>query len=66
MRLLFDQGVPVPLRQSLTGHVVRTAYEMGWSAISNGALLAQAEASGFDVLVIFDTSRIWSKAESRS
>lgn len=27
MKILFDQGVPVPLRQSLTAHVVSTAYE---------------------------------------
>ena len=53
MRVLFDQGTPVPLRGSLTGHDVRTAFEMGWSDMSNGDLLAAAEAA-FDALVTTD------------
>lgn len=53
MRVLFDQGVPVPLREHLPGHEVRTAYELGWSALSNGELLARAE-SAFDLLVTTD------------
>ena len=36
MRILFDQGTPVPLRKALVGHVVETAYEHGWSDLSNG------------------------------
>jgi hypothetical protein len=36
VRVLFDQGTPVPLRRMLTGHVVATAFEMGWSAMANG------------------------------
>ena len=44
MRVLFDQGAPAPLRGALTAHVVSTAYEMGWSALSNGDLLDAAEA----------------------
>jgi hypothetical protein len=44
MRILFDQGVPVPLRAVLTGHDVSTAFEMGWTAFDNGMLLARAEA----------------------
>jgi hypothetical protein len=53
VRVLFDQGTPVPLRQSLTAHVVATAYEMGWSALSNGDLLDAAEAQ-FDAFVTTD------------
>lgn len=53
MRVLFDQGTPVPLRRSLTAHVVSTAYEMGWSSLTNGDLLDAAEAQ-FDVLVTTD------------
>lgn len=53
MRVLFDQGTPVPLRRALGGHMVATAYEMGWSEMTNGALLAAAE-SRFDVLVTTD------------
>ena len=53
MRVLFDQGTPVPLRRFLAGHAVRTAFEMGWSQLENGELLAAAEAS-FDVFVTTD------------
>lgn len=53
MRILFDQGTPVPLRNALTGHTVSTAFEMGWSTLINGDLLAAAE-SQFDVLVTTD------------
>ena len=27
MKILFDQGTPVPLRDALVGHTVETAYE---------------------------------------
>ncbi len=50
MRILFDQGTPVPLREALVGHVVETAYEHGWSDVSNGELLAVAEDASFDLL----------------
>lgn len=54
MRVLFDQGTPAPLRRLLTGHEVVTAYERGWSTMANGALLAAAEADGFEVFVTTD------------
>jgi hypothetical protein len=54
MTILFDQGTPVPLRDALTGHTVATAYERGWSTLSNGELLAAAEAASFDVLITTD------------
>ena len=53
MRILFDQGVPVPLRDHLRNHEVRTAYELGWSALRNGELLTRAAAQ-FDALVTTD------------
>lgn len=53
MRVLFDQGTPVPLRDHLRGHEVTTAFEAEWSDLSNGELLARAEAE-FDVWVITD------------
>src|SRR3974390_280002 len=53
MRILFDQGTPVPLKQHLTGHTVSTAYEQGWATLSNGELLAAAEKA-FDLLVTTD------------
>ena len=43
MRILFDHGTPVPLRRSLPGHEISTAYEMGWAELQNGDLLAVAE-----------------------
>ena len=54
MRLLFDQGTPVPLRSHLPDHLVATAYEKGWSTLKNGDLLSSAEAEGFDALVTTD------------
>ena len=53
MRILFDQGTPVPLKEHLSGHSVATAFEKGWSTLRNGELLAVAEAQ-FDVLVTTD------------
>lgn len=53
MRILFDQGTPAPLRAFLTGHVVVTAFETGWSDLSNGDLIAAAERE-FDLLITTD------------
>src|SRR5437870_13765419 len=53
MRILFDQGTPVPLRRPLAGHTVSTAHEMGWAALDNGALLDAAEAA-FDAFITTD------------
>jgi hypothetical protein len=56
MRVLFDQGTPVPIRRALGKHFVRTAREQGWSTLLNGDLLRAAEKAGFDVLLTTDTS----------
>lgn len=56
MRVLFDQGTPVPLRQFLSGHSVSTAYELGWATLKNGELLRSAEERGFEVLVTTDSN----------
>jgi len=53
MRIVFDQGTPVPLRDYLAGHKVETVFELGWSNLENGALLAAAEDS-FDLLITTD------------
>lgn len=45
MRILFDQGTPAPLRKALPGHEVATAYEMGWSQLTNGNRLEERRAS---------------------
>jgi hypothetical protein len=56
VRILFDQGTPVPLRDSLSHHEVSTAYERGWSKLRNGELLDAAEAEGFELLVTTDSN----------
>src|SRR5262245_24498063 len=43
MKILFDQGTPVPLRLALAGHTVFTAFEKGWAELDNGDLLRAAE-----------------------
>ena len=50
MRLLLDESLPRPLAELLTGHDVRTVTQMGWTSLSNGALLLQA-APMFDALL---------------
>jgi hypothetical protein len=55
MRILFDQGTPVAIRNTLKDYFVRTANEQGWSALSNGDLLRVAEEAGFEVLLTTDT-----------
>lgn len=57
MKVLFDQGTPVPLRRYLRLHEVTTVYELAWSTLQNGDLISQAEAAGYDVLVT--TDRNW-------
>ncbi len=54
MKLLFDQGTPVPVRDHLTQHTVEIAFEKGWSHLVHGELLAEAEAAGFDAIITTD------------
>ena len=54
MKILFDQGTPVPLRRYLSEHTVTTAYEQGWSNLLNGQLLKAAEQAGYDLLLTTD------------
>lgn len=56
MRILFDQGTPVPLKQALSAHDVSTAYERGWSTLKNGEFLRLAEEDGFEALITTDTN----------
>jgi hypothetical protein len=53
MRILFDQGTPVPLKKHFSEHQVQTAFELRWSRLANGDLLAAAEEQ-FDVFVTTD------------
>ncbi len=54
MRILFDECVPVQVRNALVGHDVFTAQQMGWSGISNGELLQRAEQAGFALFIVAD------------
>jgi hypothetical protein len=54
LKILFDQGVPKPLKGHLSSHDVRRAFQLGWATKKNGELLALAEAAGFEVLVTTD------------
>jgi hypothetical protein len=54
MRVLFDQGTPVPLRRYLHPHEVDTAAEIGWSELQNGELLNRAETAGYEALITTD------------
>jgi hypothetical protein len=53
MKILFDQGTPAPLRKSLSGHHISTAFEMGWAELENGHLLTAAEKM-FDAFITND------------
>ena len=53
---MFDHGTPLPLRGYLSGHVVDTAVDRGWSELSNGELLDHADREGYQVLMTTDQS----------
>jgi hypothetical protein len=52
--VLLDGSVPVQVRGALTAHDVETVDRLGWKGKENGELLTDAEAAGFDVLVVAD------------
>lgn len=54
MRIVFDQGTPLPLRRHLHPHVVDSAAELSWSELQNGDLLDRAEAAGYAALITTD------------
>jgi len=54
MLVLFDQGTPKGIAPALKGHTVKTAKNQRWDRLRNGALLREAEAAGFDVLLTPD------------
>jgi hypothetical protein len=59
MLILFDQGTPVGIRDSLRGHSVKTANEQGWSTLLNGELLREEEKAGFEVLLTTDKNLVY-------
>lgn len=53
MKVFLDECVDWRLARELAGHQVSTARQMGWTAISNGELLALASRE-FDAFVTVD------------
>ena len=51
MLILLDNSVPRPIARHLQGHVVIECRERQWDQLSNGELLAVAEAADFEVLL---------------
>ena len=54
MRILIDECVDQRLRLLLGAHDCQTAAYAGLAGLKNGALLAAAEAAGFEVMVTTD------------
>ena len=53
MKVLLDECVDWRLARDIIGHDVKTARQMGWTAIKNGTLLTLA-SEHFDVFVTVD------------
>ncbi len=53
MKVFLDECVDWRLTRDLAGHEVRTARQMGWTAIGNGELLALASQE-FEVFLTVD------------
>jgi predicted nuclease of predicted toxin-antitoxin system len=53
MKILLDECTPRLLKRLLSEFEISTVQDMGWTGVTNGALLAMAEAE-FDVFVTTD------------
>ena len=53
MKVFLDECVDWRLARDIAGHEVRTARQMGWTAIKNGELLGLA-AARFEIFVTVD------------
>lgn len=58
MRVFLDECVDRRLARHIIGHQVKTAQQMGWTGIKNGALLALASAQ-FDAFVTVDRNLVF-------
>ena len=54
MKILLDHNLDWRLSRYLPGHEVNSTLQMGWDRLKNGALLSEAEKSGFAVLLAAD------------
>ena len=55
MRVILDECLPRRLGLELTGHLVSTVPQAGWSGISNGKLLARI-AGNYDAFLTIDNN----------
>lgn len=53
MNIIFDENVPLPMRQFFTGHTVSTVQFEGWAGTENGKLIELVDGK-FDVLILAD------------
>ena len=53
MTIIFDENVPLPLRQFFAGHEVTTVQLEGCTGIQNGELISRIDRR-FDVLILAD------------
>ena len=51
-----DHNLPTALRLLLSRHEIFTASYLGWADLANGNLIAEAERTGFDVLLTGDNN----------
>jgi hypothetical protein len=54
IRILLDNNVPTGLTALLSPHDVVHASRVGWATLSNGDLIAAAEANGYSVMITGD------------
>ncbi len=53
MKILFDENVPLPLRQFFVTQEVTTVQKEGWAGTENGQIIELADRK-FDVLLLAD------------
>jgi predicted nuclease of predicted toxin-antitoxin system len=66
VRVLVDEQLPRQLAAYLLGHEARTVQQQGWAGLTNGKLLRQAAASGFEVFLTADQNLQYQQNLARS
>lgn len=54
MKVLFDQGTPIPLREFFPQHPIDSVGEMDWGNLADEELVVSAEEYGYNTLVTTD------------
>jgi hypothetical protein len=54
VKILLDEILPPKLRHDLIGHDVNAVALQGWNGLTNGKLLREAAAAGFEVMLTRD------------